>query len=76
MHIVACFQVFLFNTNNRVSSNYFYLITAICLQTVIWIQVNNNNPYLQGTILNTNNLQLYDIDYISLIQITCILIII
>ena len=40
LHIVVWFQVFLFNTNNRmVSSNYFYLMIVICLNTVIWFLV-------------------------------------
>ena len=28
-----------------ISSYYFYLIIIICLYTVIWFQVTNNNPY-------------------------------
>ena len=37
----------LLNTNNyRVSSNYFYLIIVICLHTVIWLQVTNDNTLL------------------------------
>ena len=32
-------------TNNYiVSSNYFYLIIVICLYTIIWFQITNNNP--------------------------------
>ena len=45
LYTVVYIQVFLSNTNNDMaSSNYFYLIIAICLHTVIWIQVTNNNP--------------------------------
>ena len=44
LHTVVWFQVFWSNTNNyMVSSNYFYLVTVLCLH--IWFQVtNHNNP--------------------------------
>ena len=30
-----------------ISSNYFHFRIIICLRTVIWFQVTNNNPYRQ-----------------------------
>ena len=51
------FQVFLSNTDNyMVSSNYFYLIIAICLYTDIYFRVTNNNTYL---IRASSNYSLY-----------------
>ena len=45
LHTVVWLQVFLSNSNNNmVSRNYFYLIIIICLFTVIWFYVPNNNP--------------------------------
>ena len=41
---VLWFQVFLNDIDYTVIGNYFCLKTIICLLTVIWFQVTNNNP--------------------------------
>ena len=60
--IVKWYQVFVSNTNNLytivrfqvfLSRNYFLFNDRICLHTVIWFQITNNNP--QWTIIISNN---------------------
>ena len=47
-------QVFLSNANNYMgSSNYFYLITIICLLQIRWFQVTDNN-HLEAIIDSSN----------------------
>ena len=41
------------NKDYLVSSNYFYVLKVICLHTVIWFQLTNNNPKL--TIIISSN---------------------
>ena len=47
LHAVLWLQIFVSNAyTNKCSNNYFYLIIFICLHTVVWLQVTNNNDHL------------------------------
>ena len=60
LHTAIAYKVFLSNTNIYiVSRNYFYLIIVICLHTVIWFQVTNNNPWFALVLWHINHCWLF-----------------
>ena len=44
LHTIVLFQVFLYNNNYIVSSNYSFNNNHFFLHTVIWFKETNNNP--------------------------------